>query len=297
MGFLAGLNVDFSYFKIRIDDLIAPNTLGVNANDPANVVCTAPGPGCKYFVRTNPNLPITDPANAVFLGLVQETFLNPRNVVEGQFLEGIQFINDNAITNIGWREISGLDFDARYDFEFGNWGAWNLGFRGVYRLEDESQATPLAEVISLYEGNTGGRLRWRGRVGWSEGPEGFNITGFINHIPHSALNENSPPDCYWAAGFSAGSCYPGSPYWGPYDIYPLWHPALYTFDLTIGYQTGVRPMNPYLQNMNFQLTVNNLLDKRPPFDYEFGSGRGRAANTGAISPLQRYVSFALTKVW
>jgi hypothetical protein len=260
-------------------------------------VCTAPGVGCKFFVRANPNLPIADPANAVFLEMVQTTMANPRSNVDPRNLEGIQWINDQAVTNIGWREVSGLDFDTRYDFELANWGAFNVGLRGVYRIEDESQAAAGADVVSAYEGDTGGRFRWRARLGWAEGADGWSITGFVNHIPHGALNTSAPPACFWAPGFSAGSCYPGSPYWGPYDQYPLYHPGLYTVDLTIGFQTGDRPMNSFLQNINFQLTVNNLLDQEPPFDYNFGSGRGRAFREGTIAPHQRYFSFAVTKLW
>jgi hypothetical protein len=80
-------------------------------------------------------------------------------------------------------------------------------------------------------------------------------------------------------------------------VFPARYPGLYTFDLALGYQTGTAPANPYLQNLNIQLTVQNLLNKAPPFNYAFGSGRGTAAYVDAISPQQRYVSFAVSKVW
>jgi len=36
-------------------------------------------------------------------------------------------------------------------------------------------------------------------------------------------------------------------------------------DLSFGYQTGEKPANEYLRNINLQLTINNILDKKPPF--------------------------------
>src|SRR6266705_5669951 len=100
------------------------------------------------------------------------------------------------------------------------------------------------------EGNdTGGFLRYRARLGWAGGSgflDGVSITGFMNFIPHSAnfaeiSSTYVPPNCFWAPGFQAGSCYPGSPYWGPYTVFPNSAPGQYTFDLSLGYQTGIKP--------------------------------------------------------
>ena len=164
-------------------------------------------------------------------------------------------------------------------------------------------------VEALTGGNTGYQLRYRGRLGWAgtEGiADGLSVVGFVNFYPHSGIvaDRGTPPSCYWAQGFSAGSCYAGSPYWGPYSEFPNFSPGLYTFDLSLGYQTGTKPANPYLQNVNFQFTVNDLFNKAPPFAYETQSGRGTAAfitgsglNPAYISPLQRYIAFTITKSW
>ena len=136
-GFLSGLDIDVTQYHIRIDNLITNNSGGVNINDPLAKICTAPGPGCLYLVRANPNLPITDPSNAAFLALVNAVVLAPRSVAAPSGISNIQFINDTAITNIGWREIGGIDFDARYDFDLGDWGAWNAGVTGNFKLEDK----------------------------------------------------------------------------------------------------------------------------------------------------------------
>jgi hypothetical protein len=54
---------------------------------------------------------------------------------------------------------------------------------------------------------------------------------------------------------------------------------------------------PPSHGLDIQLTVTDLFNKAPPFKYETGSGRGLAAYVNAISPQQRYVSFAVTKAW
>ena len=309
MGVLAGLDLDVTLYHIKIDGVIQNNGGGVtNPNNPLASVCTTPTPACVYLVRANANLPITDPANATFLALVNAVQSNGRSTVQSSAVSNIQFIEDIAVINVGYRQIDGLDFDARYDFDLGDWGAWNTGVTGNFQLKDQSQQLPNLPVNDAYAGNTGGRLRYRGRLGWtsSGGPtDGLSITGFVNYIPHSAVSSTAPPACFWSAAnnpatgapYKAGDCYAGSPFFGPYTVFPNRYPDLYTFDLSIGYQTGTKPANEYLQNINLQFTVNDLFNKAPPFDYAFGSGRGTAAFVNTISPLQRYVSFSLTKAW
>ena len=308
MEFLTGLNVDVTYYHIKIDDVIAGNVLGVNANDPANKVCTAAGVGCAYFVRANPNLPITDPANAVFFALASSVVFNPRGTFPSASLPDVQFVQDSANTNLGYRQVEGLDFNARYDIDLGDWGAWNTGVIGNFRVQDKSQANSTVPVVDTFVGNSGGRLRYRARLGWT-GMDGLSVTGFVNFIPHgTAGSAGVPPKCYWSssinpatgAAYKAGDCYPGSPFIGPYSVFPQMSPGLYTFDLSLAYQTGTKPANAYLQNINFQLTVNDLFNKAPPFSYVLASqsvAGNIAANIDAIPPEQRYVSFAITKAW
>jgi outer membrane receptor protein involved in Fe transport len=291
-GFLAGLNVDFSYWKLRINGILDSKQNEFDGtNDPRHTVCTAPGPNCTFLVRPNLAAPITDPSNAAFLAAVNAILENPRNTVNPAQANLILFIRDNAITNIGFREISGLDLESRYDFALGNWGFWNVGWTGSYELTDKNPGG------SAFDGNTGGRLKWRARLGWSQGDEGLAITAFLNHIPHSGPDNDTPPRCFWAAGFGPGSCYPGSPYWGPVEIFSLAHPGLYVWDLNLQYRTGMMVTNPYLQNVTLSLNVRDLLNQEPPVNYSSGGNRGEAFHPGSISPLQRYVTFTVTKNW
>jgi hypothetical protein len=81
---------------------------------------------------------------------------------------------------------------------------------------------------------------------------------------------------------------------------------MYTFDLSMGYQTGDRPANQYLQNVNFQITVLNVLNTHPAFLYstfgakgypQFGVYRGGKPGLQGISAEQRFISVSITKAW
>jgi outer membrane receptor protein involved in Fe transport len=311
--FLAGLNIDATWYNIRIDNLIGNNTGGVNANDPTAKICTQPTAGCIYIVRPSPNLPITDPSNASFLALVNSLVLSPVSTVPSSAASAIQFINDSAITNLGWRALSGIDFNARYDIDAGDLGAFTAGIDGTYKFFDKIEAVlggPISNNFELVGTNApighdiGGLLKYRARLGWTGtqgASNGVSITGFANFTPHSAnwagiAPTFIPPACFWAVGFHAGSCYPGSPYWGPYSSFPNSVPAQVTFDVTLGYDTGDRPANFYLRNMNFQFTVLNLLNRQPPFVYATAGSR-TFPGVQSIPPDQRYISFAITKAW
>jgi hypothetical protein len=71
--------------------------------------------------------------------------------------------------------------------------------------------------------------------------------------------------------------------------------------LTIGYDLGDRPANPWLHNLNFRLTVNDVFDRmrNPPFTYRTqAGGAGPLAFDGTNwNPIGRMISFAITKDW
>jgi hypothetical protein len=276
--------------------LITGNSVGTGPNDPASIG--------QFITPANPLLPnLATNENAPFLSMIEAIMAAGRFNFSPTIAPDVKFIRDTAITNIGWREISGIDFDTRYDWEIGNWGVWHIGAAGYYQLTSRDQASPILPVSDDYEGvNSGNRLqRVRGRIGWAA-PEGdWNATLFVNYRGHSGVPEAAasiPPRCHWAAGFSAGSCYPGSGYVGPFDVFPNRQPENFIFDLTIGYQTGDRMTNPYLQNIGLQLTVLNLLDRKPPWEYDARSQSGvpRAYSVN-FNPAQRVVAVALTKMW
>jgi hypothetical protein len=183
---------------------------------------------------------------------------------------------------------------------FSDAGALNIGATGYYQVLDRSRATATSPLDDRYEGKeSGNRLqRVRYRLGWAN--ENWNVTGFANYFGHQAINQdgaNLVPQCFFAPGFGPGSCFAGSQYFGPAGNFPNITPATVYFDLSIGYQTGEMLANQYLRNIGVQLSVNDLLDKGPPFSIGArGNGSIRAFDN-AFSDLGRTVSVLLTKVW
>jgi len=75
-------------------------------------------------------------------------------------------------------------------------------------------------------------------------------------------------------------------------------PSYYTFDLSLGYNTGDQPANEYLRNINIQLTVDNLLDRHPAFEYRISTGGGNPSAFDILKNIYgRVIGVRVTKTW
>ena len=73
-------------------------------------------------------------------------------------------------------------------------------------------------------------------------------------------------------------------------------PSYYTFDLSLGYDTGDRPANEYLRNISVQLVVQNIMDKIAPYEYRITTGGGNPCACDIIKSLfGRVISIRLQK--
>jgi len=303
---LSGLNVDVSWFRLEFKGLI-------DNNGPAQGPPLPDDPNSRgvYTVIPRPDLPITAPENAAFYAMVQAlAAVTGRGgfSFDPAAIPNVKFIQDTALTNVGSRAFSGIDFDARYDLDLTrvglpDMGGVNIGAAGYYQILDRSRASVTSPLDDRYEGReSGNRLqRVRYRLGWSN--DTWNATLFANYIGHGntqGINIDGAlliPPCFYQPGFAAGSCFPGSQYFGPSNVFPNITPATVYLDLSIGYQTGEMPANEYLRNIGVQLTINDLLDKPPPFSVGArGNGAIRAFDNAFID-LQRTFTITLTKVW
>jgi len=291
-GFLQGLNLDVALFNLDVDNIISENTIGNGVNDPLS--------RSRYIVIPNPAQSTFHPDNAEFLQLIRDLQATGAATFEESVVGDIKFIEDAANDNLGKVNLRGIDFMGRYDWDMGDWGAWHVGATGYYELDYSAQASSTSPKEDRYEGqNSGHRLKnVRGRIGWTDGT--WNATGFINYHGHKLPFDDvlaSAPACYWAEGFGAGDCYSGSPYnaarTGEFENMV---PSMYLFDLSVGYNTGLMPTREYLQNIQLQLVVNNILDRQSPFTYHDRGGDYSAFDM-YYGELQRVVSFTLTKTW
>jgi hypothetical protein len=291
---------------LEFKGIIASNNLGLGPNDPVSFG--------RYTVIPRPDLAITAPENASFYSLVQALADVPQRsgfTFDPAAIPNIKFIQDIALTNLGSRVFSGIDFDARYDFDlarlgFTDAGSINIGAAGFYETIDKSRATDTSALVHVFEGKDSGNhlQRVRYRLGWND--DTWSVTAFANYFGHGAntqplgvnfFGNSLIPPCFYSATTSPGSCFPGSQHFGPYTVYPNMSPATVYFDLTVGYQTGEMPANTYLRNIGIQFTINDIFDKPPPFIVGARNNGSIRAFDNSFPDLQRTFTLTLTKVW
>ena len=75
-------------------------------------------------------------------------------------------------------------------------------------------------------------------------------------------------------------------------------PSYYTFDLSMGYDTGDTPSNTYLKNIGIQFIIQNLMGIHPAFQYgPSNQGRTFAAYDILKGNQGRTFGVTLTKTW
>jgi len=317
--FLKGLDIQATWYQVKINGALRgfpnPNTNSIND----------PGLGFAYIVPTdiakagvdvagcsNNNTPTTCPE---FESMVTKLLADPRNPVNPQIATSVLWINDGATLNAGYIKLDGLDFTASYDVDLGNLGAWNVGINGTYYLHqlganfvgnpDDPAAALAQDIFHTTLAAVGGiaqngvesipRMRYRARLGWSNGA--LSVTGFMDYQSHFFHTQNAPPNanfqCLAAGGTVGGGTFPCL-----INGYTNIVPSYYTFDLSLGYDTGEQPVNNYLKHIGIQLVVQNIMDKHPPFIYRIGTGAGNpTAFDISKSDQGRTFGLILTKTW
>ena len=321
--FLRGLDIQATWYSVKLTGLLA------NFGNPQTPSFNDPDLGFAYIVPTdlaflhtapgdlqchNNNTPGSSDAIGAptagcpeFEAMIVGILANPRNTIPAAELTKILWINDGGSFNKGWMKMQGIDFTASYDIDLGDLGAWNAGITGTYYLKQTAQPTPNSAITdSFHQDLASGslimngvetlpRLRYRARLGWSDGP--WSVTGFMDFQSHYFHTQNPPPNvnnsCQVAGGTQPGGTQPCL-VTGYTNIEPSW----LTFDLSLGYDTGDDPANDYLKHLGIQMVVTNILDKHSPFEYRIGTGGGNPAAQDILKPNNgRTISLILTKTF
>ena len=125
-----------------------------------------------------------------------------------------------------------------------------------------------------------------------------NVTGFMNYISHYYNTQSSPPNVNNSVCVAAGSAIVGGTYPCAIQNYSGLESSLYTFDLSIGYDTGDDPANDYLKHIGVSFVVRNILDKHPAFGYFIPSSNVVGVAYDRIKDNEgRIISVLLTKTW
>jgi hypothetical protein len=281
-------------------------------NNPTGTNVGKPSETFHYIVPSDLGCPVAQNANpslcAPFEAMVSRILQDPNNVAPLSSLTSIYWINDGGTVGTGFLKVEGVDWTASYDWDWGDLGAWNTGITGTYYLHRYFTTVIGDPVIDSYHQDLspiGGRaqngvetlprMRYRARLGWSNGA--WSVTGFMDYQSHYYHTQSSPPNvnsqCTVAGGTVGGGTFPCL-----INNYSNIQPPWYTFDLSMGYDTGDTPTNAYLKNVGVQFIVQNIIGIHPAFQYgPTNSGRTFAAYDILKSNQGRTFSVTLTKTW
>ena len=128
----------------------------------------------------------------------------------------------------------------------------------------------------------------------------------MNFIPHYEPSTNPlPPACFQLNNQICSAN--GLPQYAKYTTQSNLTnrvSGVYTFDLSIGYNTGAAPKQPFLKDIQVQLTVNNIFNKSPPYQYAIASPGGGAPHAFFTSTagtelgiLGTNANIAISKRW
>jgi iron complex outermembrane recepter protein len=307
IDFLRGFDFQATFYSVKINNVLTANNQisQQNIDDPLERL--------QFIFPSDLGCPVADNATptacAPFQKMVAATLLDAGSSVDISQAPNIYTIKDGSTYGSGFQHVEGVDFNASYDLDLGDYGAWNTGITGTYYLHNFLQTVsggaivdllhwtnaPPAGGIAQYGIETTPRLVWRTRLGWSDGP--YSVTGFMNYSSHYFSTWASPPNvnfqCTSAGGNMGGGTFPCA-----ISNYSNYEPAFITFDLSLGYNTGDIPANDYLKHIGLNFTVQNLMGIHSPFAYGPVTANRNAAGYDILrSDIGRVVGLTITKNW
>ena len=121
--------------------------------------------------------------------------------------------------------------------------------------------------------------------------------GFMDYESHFFHTQSSPPNvnnnCLSTGGTIGGGTFPCA-----INNYTNIEPPYYSFDLSLGYDTGPTPANDYLKNIGIQLIVQNIMDRDAPYEYRISGGGGSPCACDILKGLYgRRYQLRITKTW
>jgi iron complex outermembrane receptor protein len=306
ISFLKGLDVQATWYSVKVNGTLLGfnNTTDNSLADPLQRfhIVLPSDLGCPVAQNATPTLcaPFEKMASLA---------LADRNATENfSILTGIYWISDGSTVGTGFLKVQGIDWNASYDWDMGDLGAWNVGITGTYYLHRYNATINGGTVVDLFNQNIQGaggipqngvetlpRMVYRARLGWSNGP--YTVTGFVNYQSHYFAPWPVPPNvnlqCTVAGGTVGGGSFPCAiSNWS--NIEPSW----YTFDLSFGYDTGDMPANNYLKNITVQFTIQNLMGIHSPFEYGPSTSTRNIAGYDILkSDSGRIIGMTLLKNW
>jgi iron complex outermembrane recepter protein len=307
IDFLRGLDLQVTYYSIKINNVIGVFNQ-VNAGTMSN-----PNLRFQFIFPSDLGCPVAANANpttcAPFEKMVAATLSDQASIVAANQISSIYWLDDESNFGSGFQHVDGIDFNASYDFDAGDYGAWNTGITGTYYLHNFIQNVTGGAIIDNLNQNlvpiggvqqngveTTPRLIWRARLGWTEGA--YSVTGFMNYQSHYFQPLAGTPPNVNSLCTTPGGMIGGGASQCAISNYTYYEPDFITFDLSLGYNTGDLPANDYLKQITLNLTVQNLMGIHSPFQYgPSTSHRNAAAYDILRSDVGRVVGLTIVKNW
>src|SRR6266446_6930393 len=316
-NFLKGLDLQATWYSVKINGILR------NFGNPTTNRFNDSTVGFVYVVPSDLRDPVTNaqlcpgmdltPASCPqFQEMVRLALAHPSDTVPAIAQTLIYWINDGGTMNKGFQKTDGIDWNASYDWDWGNLGAWNVGITGTYYLSQKgnTDASTIygAAITDFYHTTLAGvggieqagvesipRFKYRARLGWSDGT--WSVTGFMDYASHFFHTQTAPPNvnnqCITTGGTTGGGTLPCAIY-GYTNI----EPSYYTFDLSIGYDTTDKPANEYLRNIGIQLIVANITDRHSSYEYRVATGGGNPAGFDILKNIYgRSFQLRIQKTW
>ena len=187
------------------------------------------------------------------------------------------YIADGLNVNSGFIDTDGIDFSGQYFFDT-EYGAAHVGGTATLVLDYRNQPVtggPINDEDNFF----GFVTRFHGRLeAGLQNSMGFDGTLFMNYTnAYKSDPGNVPP-----AALALSQSY-------------LNIASNITWDLSLGWSAGKTFDDPLLQGTRLQVTVNNVLDKKPPFFLNAASNPAILFDPNQASALGRTITIRLAQ--
>lgn len=256
------VSLSTTYFDIRFENRIAATPIPGNriSFDAPNIAIDTPEAFPEGTIVFNPTVDqINDLIDTLDAPII--------SVLPGLDPFDAAFINFVSVRrNLALSFVRGFDFDAAYSFST-NQGVISFGVGGTYLNDFQQQAAPTSPAVeNLNTQFNPVDLKLRGRAGYAR--NGFTANIFVNYT--DSYQVDSTPNAAAIDSFT-------------------------TVDLNLAYDTQNQFDRVALNNTLFRISIINLFDENPPLTLGapvLGLFGFDATNA---SPLNRFVSFEITK--
>ena len=304
LTFLKGLDLQATWYSVKISNVLQAFTNPNLDSATERFHHILPSDlGCGLAANAAP-------ATCVPFELMVKAELADRNApIDPSNITSVYWINDGSTVGSGFLKVDGIDWNASYDWDM------ERSRRLERRHHRHLLPAPVPSDADRRHGHRylpsehsgGGRYcaERRGNATQDElpGAAGLEQRRVERHRVHELFLAFLPKV---ACSAQCQQPMPGRGRYGGGRHVLLRHaanfhniePSFYTFDLSLGYDTGDTPTNNYLKNVTLQFTIKNLMGIHSPFEYgPSTSTRNVAAYDIIRSDSGRIIGFTVVKNW